>query len=340
MGRARRVNKFVIAVVLITFFMVLQLVIFKFVVAPRDSKRHASVAQPGNRQLDLNVFAPEMVYIRGGKFMMGTLEDSLSYDYHNDELPLEVSVEDFAIGKYPVTAREMCIFLNSPEASQLASIELYDHGDVDGRPLSTIKYENGRYIPRLGAKNAPANQVTWLGAAHYCEWLAKRTERPFRLPTEAEWEYAALDENSKKWPWGGAKPGPQHGIRYDPAHQSRRNWPVTPVGSYPANTTLNGVSDMLGYFFGEWCVTKYVANPDSGQVLNKNADTQDVYAPKVLRGVYKRRQKTAEEYHFRNMQPGDHYGTSWTRMGLNPFQTPEQSTGNGFRIVEDIPPKP
>ncbi|NQT12150.1 MAG: SUMF1/EgtB/PvdO family nonheme iron enzyme, partial [Planctomycetes bacterium] len=131
----------------------------------------------------------ETVLIKGATFTMGTPLQAEDEQYHAEEAPLTVTVCDFRIGKYPITAEEMCAFLNSPEAKQHDRETLYNHMDMGEYTYSAIALsDDGRYVPRKDAAAAPANQVTWKGAVLFCKWLSAETGREYRLPTEAEWE--------------------------------------------------------------------------------------------------------------------------------------------------------
>ncbi|MCP4698472.1 MAG: SUMF1/EgtB/PvdO family nonheme iron enzyme [Gammaproteobacteria bacterium] len=105
---------------------------------------------------------PEMVLLSGGKFRMGDIQGT-GYD---DEKPVhEVSVSAFAIGRYPVMFEEYERFT-----------------EAAGREKPG---DNG-----WGRGRRPVINVSWQEAAAYCEWLSEQTGQTYRLPTEAEWEYA------------------------------------------------------------------------------------------------------------------------------------------------------
>ena len=100
----------------------------------------------------------ETVLIKGATFTMGTpIRNKRDPKYHDDEAPLEVTVEDFRISKYPITAEQMCAFLNSPAATKYDRESLYYHHDLglsrdDLVPFSTITMTvDGQYVPRKGA---------------------------------------------------------------------------------------------------------------------------------------------------------------------------------------------
>lgn len=162
-----------------------------------------ALASLGNLQHGL----PEFIKIEGNTFLMGNAGvDPESPDFFPDEMPLEVTVEDFEIARTVVTADQYCEFLNSPEVADELLDDYYRLDRAGEHKWSSITYEDGRYVPRAGAADAPADRVTWLGAMRYCQWLSERTGQRYRLPIEAEWEYAARGKEGRQWPWGNQDP--------------------------------------------------------------------------------------------------------------------------------------
>ena len=104
----------------------------------------------------------EMVFIKGGKFRMGSVQGA------NDERPVhEVVLDDFYIGKYEVTQQEW-----------------YSIMDKDS---------SKRYFP--GCDRCPVERVSWYHVLEFIDKLNQKTGMNYRLPTEAEWEYAARGGN-------------------------------------------------------------------------------------------------------------------------------------------------
>ncbi len=288
----------------------------------------------------------ETVLIKGAKFTMGSPIKKGQPEYHDDEAPLVVAVNDFRIGKYPVTSEQMCAFLNSPQARKHDRETLYNHKDLGEYKYSTIALtDDGRYVPREGAAKAPANQVTWKGAAFFCVWLSEKAKRKYRLPSEAEWELAARGKDGREWPWGEEAPGAKHGERYG----GRRNplsslttpvglsWSRTPVGTHPANATPEGVQDMLAYIIGEWCANKYVVHPTAEQAADTRSDLDDLKTDRVVRGYYDRYYPVGgallhimTKYGWRH-----HLGRPWTRVRDDPIRAPQDAALYGFRVVEE-----
>jgi formylglycine-generating enzyme required for sulfatase activity/class 3 adenylate cyclase len=113
---------------------------------------------------------PEMVLLPGGSFAMGSNEDPTEKPIHR------VTVKRFAIGKYPVTVREWkaCV------AAKACAPDVTGAAD-DDRPVAN---------------------VSWADAEQYARWLAQTTRKAYRLPSEAEWEYAARGNTDGRFWWG------------------------------------------------------------------------------------------------------------------------------------------
>jgi hypothetical protein len=127
-------------------------------------------------------FEPEIVLIPAGKFLMGTdpLDDE---DASTDEQPLRrLYLPDYAIGKTPVT-----------NAQYAAFVKAVDH--------ELPVHWKGKKLPR-SKKDHPVVNVSWDDTMAYCKWLAEATGRPYRLPSEAEWEKAARGTDGRIYPWG------------------------------------------------------------------------------------------------------------------------------------------
>ena len=176
-----------------------------------------------------------MESIPAGEFEMGSNDP----EAQNDEQPVHtVSVDAFFMDKYEVTNLEYKEFVLANPRWQKDRIEKRFHSG------SYLKHWNGKNYPN-GKSNHPVTYVSWYAAMAYAGWAEKR------LPTEAEWEYAARGGLAgKKYPNGDVIDAWQ-------ANFDSNVGDTTAVGGYPKNEY--GLFDMAGNVW-EWCLDAY--NPD------------------------------------------------------------------------------
>ena len=196
----------------------------------------------------------KMVLIPAGPFQMG------SNDNDADEQPVHtVHLDAFYVDKYEVTNKQFKDFVDANPSWQKDNIEDRFH---DGHYL----YDwTGNNYPS-GKADHPVVQVSWYAAMAYAEWAGKR------LPTEAEWEYAARGGLAgKKYPWGDT-------ITSDDANYNRNVSGTTPVGQYAANGY--GLYDMAGNVW-EWCLDKY----DAGFYAAPHGSRNPIAGGRTIQGV-------------------------------------------------------
>ena len=128
----------------------------------------------------------------------------------------------------------------------------------------------------------PATQIDWAGAVAFCDWLAKETRTPIRLPTEAEWEYACRAGTTTPYFWGstlnGEKANCNGNYPYGGVSEGRYLARTSLVGSYAANAW--GLYDMHGNVW-EWCADWYGAYVSG---LQTDPTGPSLGAGRVLRG--------------------------------------------------------
>ena len=180
-------------------------------------------------------FAEGMVLIPAGTFQMGSEDEDASYD----EQPVHtVHLDTFYMDKYEVTNAQFKAFVDANPPWQKDKIDERFH---NGYYLHHWKGNN--YPP--GKADHPVVDVSWYAAMAYAAWAGKR------LPTEAEWEYAARGGLAgKKYPRGDT-------ITPADANYGKHVGDTTPVGQYAANGY--GLYDMAGNVW-EWCLDAYDAN--------------------------------------------------------------------------------
>ena len=140
---------------------------------------------------------PELVYIKGGTFQMGQLRTKNDgEEYSSSDQPVHsVTVFDFYIRKHVITMAQFKGFVDDQnyktdaEKEGMSTIYFSDASRI-GKDVNWRHDEDGIARP-LSDYNYPVIHVSYNDAIAYCQWLNKKTEKKYRLPTEAEWEYAA-----------------------------------------------------------------------------------------------------------------------------------------------------
>jgi len=242
----------------------------------------------------------DFVYIPDGTFQMG---DSFFNDGWPDELPVHtVTLDSFFMSRFEVTNGQYCQYLNSAYQQELITVIngiVYKAGSGTSylycdthtsSSYSQIDYSNSVFSVRTkggrNMSNDPMVCVSWYGAVAYCNWRSQQegkeqcynlstwvcdfSKKGYRLPTEAEWEYAARGGLSgKRFPWGDTISHSQanyysywvwgypyyyYDVNPTPGFHPTWNdgiYPYTsPVGSFAVNNY--GLSDMAGNVW-EWC---------------------------------------------------------------------------------------
>jgi formylglycine-generating enzyme required for sulfatase activity len=207
-----------------------------------------------------------MVRVQGGTFKMG------SDEFDEDERPAtRLTVSNFLIGKYEVTNKLFCYFLNDYECDSL--------GEIDGLPIIKLYNDDTKiyyskikkkYFAKSGFEDFPVVNVTWYGAQMYSKQAGGR------LPSEAEWEYAARggvfahryyidskkDDFAYLYYYSGADLMGRVGVFVD-----NSNGYCHKGGEFRPNEL--GIFDMSGNVW-EWCYDKYTTD-----FLRRNGTSRD-----------------------------------------------------------------
>jgi formylglycine-generating enzyme required for sulfatase activity len=162
-----------------------------------------------------------------------------------DERPAHRVVERaFDMDRTPVTNAEFARFLDAIGPTNARGENLFDVDDPDAR----VHRRAGRWLADPSFEDHPVVEVSWAGARDYCAWAGKR------LPTEAEWEYAARGGDSRLYPWGAEPPDPtraRFGVGYND---------TAPAGGFPAGASPFGVLGMSGNVW-QWVSSAYRPYP-------------------------------------------------------------------------------
>ena len=182
-----------------------------------------------------NAIAMEMLLVSSGQFLQG----SDSPDAAEHERPVTpVTLRCFHMARHPVTN---------------AQYEQFDPNHRNKR----APWADDRH---------PVVYVNSREAEKFCQWLSAREEKHYRLPTEAEWEYAARGVENFEFPWGGQFDGGHYANFADIRTTFAWRDPViddgfsetSPVGSYPRGKSPFGIEDLAGNVF-EWCAEFFEA---------------------------------------------------------------------------------
>ncbi len=168
----------------------------------------------------------------------------------------------FALATTEVTNAQYARFVDETGHPTVPGCEIWPKG-TDAEKTATWKNPG---IGRPPRPDEPVVCVSWQDAKAYVGWLAQRTGKPYRLPTEAEWEYAARAGTVTPFPWdGGEDSACTHANIYDKSAAGRFRWvnaacddghpELAPVGSFKANAL--GLHDMVGNVW-EWVEDCYV----------------------------------------------------------------------------------
>ncbi|MCA0991360.1 formylglycine-generating enzyme family protein [Alkalihalobacillus hwajinpoensis] len=281
-----------------------------------------------------------MVYLEGGSFLMGT-EDQEGFPCDGEGPVREVRVDPFYIDIYTVSNADFHEFIEATgyitEAERFGwsfVFHLFLSIDVKRRVKMTPK-QTPWWFPIEGANwkhpegpdssidsrmHHPVVHVSWNDAENYCRWAGKR------LPTEAEWEYAARGGlKQKKYPWGNK-------LTYKGKYNCniwQGNFPLentakdgyegtAPVDAYEPNGY--GLYNTVGNVW-EWCSDWFTSDHTSYDAITNPNGPATGRAKSIRGGSYLCHHSYCNRY----------------RVAARSSNTPDSSTGNmGFRCVKDI----
>ncbi len=232
-----------------------------------------------------------MVSIPGGRYLMG----SPSGEGYDREKPQHwVSVPPFFMGKYPVTQAQWRAVAALPKVNR----------DLNPDPAN------------FKGNDRPVERVNWFDAVEFCERLSRKTGREYRLPSEAQWEYACRAGTTTPFYFGEtitSKLANYNGTNtYAEEPKGEHREKTTPVGSFPPNRF--GLYDLHGNVW-EWCLDDWHSNyegaPEDGSAwINKNdnhsqkpSDSRTVlrggswlYSPNDCRSAYRSSRDGRDDY--------------------------------------------
>ncbi|GAX36296.1 SUMF1/EgtB/PvdO family nonheme iron enzyme [Nodularia sp. NIES-3585] len=179
-----------------------------------------------------NSITLEMIAIPGGTFLMGSPENEAERE--SSESPQhEVNVPAFSMGKYPITQAQWSAVASLPQVNR----------ELKPNPS------------RFSGDDRPVEQISWDEAVEFCDRLSKETGKSYRLPSEAEWEYACRAGTTTPFHFGETITADLANYNaectYGNAPKGKFSKQTTPVGSFQRANSF-GLYDMHGNVL-EWC---------------------------------------------------------------------------------------
>jgi eukaryotic-like serine/threonine-protein kinase len=252
-----------------------------------------------------------MVPIQGGPFFMGNADGG-----DNEKPEHKVSLSPYCIDRLEVSTDDYKKCSDdgecnrAPTANEWSGITAQEHKVYD--PLCNIREVDAR-------GKHPINCVTWTMASTFCRAHKKR------LPTEAEWEFAARGKDGRHYPWGDDEPsgghlnacglecvawGKAHKVKLEAMYATDDGFATTaPVGSFPAGKTIYGVEDMVGNVW-EWVEDAWApyekGDPTKALMNPKGPPVGEPNEPRVIRGgAWNSEQASWLRPSFRYFSPAD-----------------------------------
>ena len=238
---------------------------------------HAASPAPGSVIKDCPT-CPSLVIVPAGKFLMGSPKGVIPNDETGESPQVAMTIpKPFAMGRTELTRAEFEVYATATNFEPTILCRVWDFAKSRYADDPKRTWRNPG-VPRNPQPNHPVSCVNQIEAKDYAAWLAKTTGKPYRLPTEAEWEYAARAGSQALYPWGD---NPSGGCAYANIYDvtTRKTFPlawahagcedgfadVAPVGSLKPNAF--GLYDMIGNLW-EWtqdCATKsHIGRPKDG----------------------------------------------------------------------------
>jgi formylglycine-generating enzyme required for sulfatase activity len=203
----------------------------------------------------------KLFYVPAGEFLMGSTQGN------PDSAPLHtVMLDGFWLDGNEVTNAMYANFLNIVGNKIEGGSEW-----LDARPQAAqIFAEGSGWQVQPGRENHPITGVSWYGAKAYCEWSGRR------LPTEAEWEYAARGTDERQYPWGNDN------LTCTQAHYFGCGEGTIAAGGLPSGVSPFGIFDMAGNV-AEWVTDRYASDYyQSSPLQNPTGPANGYY--RVIRG--------------------------------------------------------
>ncbi len=285
-------------------------------VASRDLRFQAAdvLTKVGDPRPGVCSLPPAMVEIAGGTFVMGDEDEAHS-----------VTIATFEIGCYPLSNAQYKLFID--DGGYNPSRPWWDKAGRAWLKKEKVHQPRDWYNERFGIArpNHPVVSISWYEAVAFCRWLTQHQGYnpegyTYRLPTEAEWEYAARRDTRRTYPWGNGEPYGEQ------AHYEGHHEGTTAVGLFPLGATPDGLQDMAGNV-REWTGSIYKPYP-----YDPTDGREDISNPPNKRFVFSSNKRFV-------VRGGGWYNRSlFLRASLRFYDSPDTHNDYlGFRPARHLP---
>jgi formylglycine-generating enzyme required for sulfatase activity len=199
---------------------------------------------------------PVMINIKGGTFTMGCTDEQGSDCYSGEKPAHQVALSDYAIGKTEVTVGQYMAFVEATKSHYPEWLEENSQYNLNTGTDDHYK----KLGTALQNPNNPIVGISWNDAVAYCQWLSQKTGRKYRLPSEAEWEYAA--RGGEKSLGSGYKYAGSNNL--DDVAWYTDNSGAKTHGVAQKKPNALGIYDLSGNVY-EWCSDWYGNYEDTGK---------------------------------------------------------------------------
>lgn len=228
----------------------------------------------------------EMVYVKGGVFTMGAAENQQNGSRKQEFPTHQVTLDNYYISRYPITVAQFARFIS--ETNYITDAEsgvglderkyfgswISVNGVSTSSRTTNWRYNNRGELLTEKEDKHPVVHVSWNDANAYCKWLSEKEGKQFRLPTEAEWEYAARGGNrSNGYIYSGSNNLDEVGWYCDNSKDTLRE-----VGLKLPNEL--SIYDMSGLIW-EWCYDYFAPYSDKELINPKGPETGE---KRIIRG--------------------------------------------------------
>lgn len=313
------------------------LVVSTLLLAAAPPARNAGPPQAAERMFRDCPACPDMMQLPGGAFMMGAPEDEVGR-YPEEGPPHAVSIHGFAIGRFDVTVGQWTAFVSATHRPVTKGCSWTARSGPKADPDGSW-----RDVGFPQDDTHPVVCVSWQDAQDYMKWLSEQTKQSYRLPSEAEWEYAARARTTTAYFWGrnASHEAANYGAEEccSGATGGRDKWMYTsPSGAFPPNAF--GLSDMSGNVL-QWvadCFSPtYAGLPANGAPYRVSVTLQTSGDLKEMNG--------ANSCSFRILRGGDFANpprqirSAFRSWGPGPGYSLQnyRSAGVGFRVARSLP---